>query len=67
MDDVAENLAVGFSIFMFAVSLFAAGCWIGNVVKLTRCDFEAPYKGEIIHAVGLIPHLSIITVWNNNK
>lgn len=54
-------------LFILAFAACVAGCWIANFVKLTRCDFEAPYKGEAIHAVGLIPVLSLATVWNDDK
>ena len=42
-------------------------CWVSNAYKLTKCDFKAPFKGEIVHALGIIPILSPITVWNNDK
>lgn len=42
--------------------------WVINLVKLFECDFQAPYKGEIIHTAGaLIPYISPITVWFNDK
>lgn len=38
--------------------------WIVNIVKLLNCDFEGPvWKEEIIHAIGLIPGVSMITCW----
>ena len=44
--------------------LFFAVCWIVNLVKLLRCDFDAPYREEIIHAIGLVvAPASIITCW----
>lgn len=44
--------------------LFFAICWIVNIVKLVQCDFEAPYKDEIIHTIGLVvPPTSVVTVW----
>lgn len=46
---------------------FILGCWFGNFYKFVNCDFTAPYKGEIIHAVGLVPLLSIVTVWMDDK
>jgi hypothetical protein len=55
-----------FSIWMVGW-IFCGGTWLVNAYKLTRCDFQAPYKGEIIHGIGLIPPLSIITVWNDDK
>jgi len=32
-----------------------------NIVKLVSCDFEAPYKTEIVRAVGLVPIVGMIT------
>jgi hypothetical protein len=38
--------------------------WIVNIVKLVNCDFTGPvWKEEIIHAVGLVPGVSMITCW----
>ena len=39
--------------------------WVKNVIKLSDCDFEAPYKAEIIHGVGLIPPVGMVTGWLN--
>ena len=53
---LTELLAV-----LFAIALVAS--YITNFVKFTNCDFEAPYKCEVIHGVGIIPPFSILTVW----
>lgn len=45
------------------IVLFGIICWIVNLVKLISCDFASPYKNEAIHAIGLIPGVSIITCW----
>ena len=38
--------------------------WAVNLVKFIQCDFDAPYKEEIIHAVGIIfPPTAILTAW----
>ena len=37
--------------------------WVKNVIKLANCDFEAPYKAEVVHLVGLIPPVGMITGW----
>ena len=37
--------------------------WVKNVIKLAECDFQAPYKAEVIHAVGLIPPVGAIVGW----
>ena len=39
--------------------------WVKNVVKLSECDFKAPYKAEVIHAVGIIPPIGMVTGWLN--
>jgi len=50
--------------FIVSVILVAAFTgWIKNVIKLSECDFEGPYKCEIIHAVGIIPPVGAITGW----
>lgn len=51
-------------IFTLVMLLFFLGCWLVNIVKFANCDFDAPYKEEFIHIVGIIvPPSSIITVW----
>lgn len=43
---------------------YAIVAWIVNIVKLFNCDFEGPsWKTEIIHGIGLIPGVSMITCW----
>ena len=37
--------------------------WVKNVIKLSNCDFEAPYKAEIVHGVGLVPYVGMVTGW----
>ena len=27
--------------------------WGSNIYKLTKCDFEAPYKSEILRGIGI--------------
>ncbi|MDK9709202.1 MAG: hypothetical protein OEL83_19335 [Desulforhopalus sp.] len=34
-----------------------------NFIKLISCDFEAPYKAEIIHGIGIVPAVGGITGW----
>ena len=45
----------------FAMAL--AFAWVSNIVKLMDCDFTSPYKCEVIHGVGIIPPVSLITAW----
>jgi len=38
-----------------------------NLYKFAQCDFEASWKGEIIHGIGILPPASLVTVWFNDK
>jgi hypothetical protein len=43
---------------------YAVVAWVINIIKLLSCDFTGPvWKEEIIHAIGLIPGVSMITCW----
>ena len=64
----AENKVIaGFLGVVIITCVFCAACWVGNLVKLARCDFEPPYRGEIIHAIGIIPAAAVVTVWFDDK
>ena len=39
--------------------------WVFNIIKLTNCDFEPPYKCEVIHTVGVIGPIGAFTGWMN--
>ena len=30
------------------------GSYVWNAVELTQCDFEAPYRCEIVHGIGVV-------------
>ena len=53
----------GMMIFGLVVVAVVAVGWVKNVIKLANCDFEAPYRAEVIHAVGLIPPVGMVTGW----
>lgn len=60
-NDSLDNTAafVGCLIWIF-VGIF----WIMNLIELFNCDFETPFKEEVIHLIGVfIPPLSVITFW----
>jgi hypothetical protein len=43
-----------FAAIIAATLVAAAVCgWCLNVYKLTQCDFEAPYKAEVIRGIGV--------------
>jgi hypothetical protein len=56
----------GVSVSIIIVMAFIALLLVGyakNIIKLSECDFEAPYKAEVIHSIGLIPVVGVITGW----
>lgn len=39
-------------------------CYVVNFIQFIQCDFEAPYKEEVIHGLGVFLAVpSMITVW----
>ena len=41
------------------------GSWIWNLTKFVGSDFQAPVKREVIHGIGLVPAISVVTCWFN--
>lgn len=38
--------------------------WLVNAYKFASCDFESPFKCEVVHGIGVfVPPSAIITVW----
>jgi hypothetical protein len=60
-----RNTSIGIVIFNFIIAAFFLVCWIVNLIQFINCDFEAPYKKEIIKGVGLTG-LSFVTVFVAN-
>lgn len=53
-----------FLIVKVLIVLFLLTCWVINANKFFQCDFEGPWKEEIVHGIGLVfPPTSIFTVW----
>lgn len=50
-------------VIQLALLILVGGSWIGNLVKLTDCDFEANYRCEVVHGIGVIPPAAVVTVW----
>jgi hypothetical protein len=55
------SVLLGAFVLLLIPSLIVS--WGVNAYKLTKCDFIAPFRCEIIHVVGLIPAMSVATVW----
>lgn len=56
------------SIGLLGIIIFflVIGSWVKNFTKFTNCDFQSPYKCEVIHGAGIIPAISVVTVWFNS-
>lgn len=59
MDSRAAAIGI-FLLWLMVSSVLALGYGM-NIYKLTQCDFEAPYKAEVLHTVGLIPVVGVFT------
>ena len=49
--------------FILFIYLWIIGSWLVNGYKFVTSDFESSYKREIIHGMGVVSPLSVITVW----
>jgi len=62
MKNSYEKAGCSVTILYLAIAVFVIACWIVNLVKFTECDFEKPYKSEIIHGIGVfMPPASVVT------
>lgn len=62
-ENEASQAAAGIITLIVVVAVLIG--WVKNVIKLSECDFEAPYKAEVIHGVGIIPPVGMVTGWLN--
>lgn len=56
----------GATIFELMFVVIFLGVIIGNIIgiyKFATCDFEAPYKAEIIYGIGIPTGLNAILGW----
>jgi hypothetical protein len=58
-----SHLPAWLGIFVLLFWLFLIVSWVKNVYEITQCDYEAPYKCEVLHLAGLVPGVSMITAW----
>ena len=59
-DDVSKAGCIMYLIFL-ALYIWS---WVSNLLQFIDCDFNAPYKEEIIHGIGVfVPAASFFTVW----
>ncbi len=50
-------------LMILVIFLAVSISWVVNLFKFIDCDFEPSYKAEIIHGIGVVTLLSIITAW----
>lgn len=54
---LGNKIAIGGSatmlILVWAVIIMMGVGWVKNIIGLTQCDFEEPYKAEIIRIIGI--------------
>ena len=56
------NTYVGFAAII--VIVLAVSGWVMNLVGFIRCDFEAPYRCEVVRGVGIfIPPVGAVAGW----
>ncbi len=53
----------GMFVILLLVVVFIAVGWVKNLIKLTDCDFQSPYKCEVVHTIGIVPVVGMITGW----
>ena len=52
----------GLGLGIIAIYLIAVWGYIANIYKLTDCDFDKPYKAEVIRVVGIVvPPVGCVT------
>lgn len=50
-------------LFIVVILTFVLGTagWLSSIYKLSECDFEAPYKAEVVYGIGIaVPPLGAV-------
>jgi hypothetical protein len=48
------NLIIFFQCTLLIICVIGFFGWAANIWKLTKCDFESPWKAEGIRAIGVV-------------
>ncbi|NOR27672.1 MAG: hypothetical protein GQ540_03975 [Lutibacter sp.] len=59
----AKSLIGCAGLFYLFFAIVVGTGWVMNINKLSKCDFKEPYKAEIIHSIGIIPLVGMVTGW----
>lgn len=52
-----------FKLLFICLFVLAGTGWVKNIIKFSDCDFETPYKAEIVYGVGVITPIGVVTGW----
>jgi hypothetical protein len=52
-------------LLLIILTLVGATGWGLNIYKLTQCNFESPYKCEVLRVIGLIPPIGAVMGYVN--
>lgn len=52
-------------LFILALTIVLLVGYVNDILKLVKCDFEAPYKAEVIYGVGAVTGLGAIIGYIN--
>jgi len=54
MDKLLGVAGVAFMMIVFFLIFFCVYGWVFNLIKLTKTDFQPPYKAEVLRGIGVI-------------
>jgi hypothetical protein len=50
-------------ILHLTIVLGSLASWGVNLYRFCNCDFEAPYKAEILYGIGIFSPTCVVTAW----
>lgn len=50
---------------LIIISLLGVIGWVKSIIKLTKTDFQSPYKAELMYGVGVFTGAGAIIGWIN--
>ena len=48
------------SLVWLVICLVGAVGWCMNIYKFTQCDFETPYRAEVLRGIGIVPPVGAV-------
>jgi hypothetical protein len=61
----AGDIVFGLFVLLCTVVVFLGAVgWVMNMVAFVQCDFQAPYKAEVLRGLGVfVPPVGVIEGW----